>query len=169
MSPILRTALILAGCAFIIALVYTKVPLETLTGAPSSTEENATTTVVQEKQNGAGHTVLLAGQAIRVDIADTVEGRQKGLSGRPGLAEGTGMLFVFPHNGRYGIWMKDMLFSIDILWISDEGFVVDTAKNVSPATYPDSFQPDVPSRYVLELPAGWADAHDVKIGDFVEL
>ena len=104
-----------------------------------------------------------------VSVADTVQARQQGLSGRSGLALDEGMLFVFPQDGKYGFWMKDMRFSIDILWLNASGTVVYMAQNVSPDSFPKSFESDVPARYVLELPAGYAEAHSVAIGDIVRL
>lgn len=112
--------------------------------------------------------IQLKGQTVRVSVADTETERQQGLSGRTGLATDEGMLFVFPQDGEHAFWMKDMRFSIDILWISASGEVVYMAENVSPGTYPKSFRSDVPARYVLELPAGYAEAHAVEIGDRVE-
>ena len=84
-------------------------------------------------------TIQLKGQPIRISIADTETARQQGLSGRAGLAADEGMLFVFPEDGTYAFWMKDMLFSIDILWLSGDGAVVYMAENVSPDTYPKIF------------------------------
>lgn len=112
-------------------------------------------------------TVEVGGNMVRVTVADTDEARQRGLSGRRGLAADEGMLFVFPQDGAYAFWMKDMLFSIDILWISGDGKVVYMAEDVSPDTYPQSFRSDVPARYVLELPAGYAKEYTVNIGDVV--
>ena len=112
-------------------------------------------------------TILVKGQPIRISIADTEETRQQGLSGRAGLAEDEGMLFVFPEDGKYAFWMKDMVFSIDILWLSGDGAVVYMAENVSPDTYPQNFQPLVSARYVLELPAGYAKEYNVVVGDLV--
>src|SRR3989344_6184551 len=112
-------------------------------------------------------TVQLRGQSIRVLVADTGASREKGLSGRSGLAADEGMLFVFPQDGKYAFWMKDMLFSIDILWLSGDGAVVYMAENVSPDTYPQNFQPLVSARYVLELPAGYAKEYNVVVGDLV--
>src|SRR3989338_5701660 len=56
-------------------------------------------------------------QAVRVTVADTPESRERGLSGRDGLASDEGMLFVFQNDGYHTFWMKDMLFSIDIIWL----------------------------------------------------
>jgi uncharacterized membrane protein (UPF0127 family) len=113
--------------------------------------------------------VVLAGQTIHVSIADTPALQEKGLGGRTSLAPNEGMLFVFPESGEYAFWMKDMRFSIDIVWLSDDGAVVYMAQNVSPDTYPQTFIPNEPARYVLELPAGWAKAYTMKIGDSARL
>ena len=113
--------------------------------------------------------VQLAGETLHVFVADTESLREKGLGGRAGLPSDQGMLFVFTKDGTYGFWMKDMRFPIDILWLSSEGTVVHMAQGVSPDTYPQNFTSDKPARYVLELPAGWAVAHTVQIGDIVRL
>ncbi len=45
------------------------------------------------------------------------QSRSRGLSGKKSLAEDEGMLFVFELAGKYGFWMPDMRFDIDIVWI----------------------------------------------------
>jgi uncharacterized membrane protein (UPF0127 family) len=120
-------------------------------------------------QQSSLRTVILDGQTIHVSIADTDALRQLGLGGRAGLAPDEGMLFIFPRDGIYAFWMKDMRFSIDMIWLADDGSIVYMAQNVSPDTYPKDFVPSAPARYVLELPAGYAKTHDVKIGDFAQL
>lgn len=114
-------------------------------------------------------TVVVGGGLVHVSVADTETLRQQGLSGKAGLAPNEGMLFVFPSDGRYAFWMKDMLFSIDMLWLSADGRIVYLKQRVSPDTYPQTFAPDTPARYVLELPAGYAAAHQVRAGDVVQL
>ncbi|HCM43539.1 TPA: hypothetical protein DIS55_01130 [Candidatus Kaiserbacteria bacterium] len=106
-------------------------------------------------------------QTVRVTVADTPESRERGLSGRDGLASDEGMLFVFQNDGYHTFWMKDMLFSIDIIWLSHEGTVVDIAKDVSPDTFPMSFSPRAFARYVLELPARFVEEYTIQIGDEV--
>ncbi|MEK7132690.1 MAG: DUF192 domain-containing protein [Patescibacteria group bacterium] len=114
-------------------------------------------------------TVQVAGQPIKVIVADTPEARAKGLGGQTRLAPDEGMLFVFDSDAKYQFWMKDMRFPIDILWLSDKGEVVDIRENASPATYPAVFAPNSPARYVLELPAGFAKENGVSIGEIVRL
>ena len=112
-------------------------------------------------------TVHLKEQTVKVTVADTPESRERGLSGRSELASDEGMLFVFPKDGQYAFWMKDMRFAIDIVWISYSEEIVDVEEKVSPETYPAVFTPRRPARYVLELPSGFVEEHDVTIGDTV--
>jgi uncharacterized membrane protein (UPF0127 family) len=107
--------------------------------------------------------------SVVAEVADTPPKRTKGLSGRTTLPPGTGMLFVFDHEGVWSIWMKDMLISLDIIWISEDGRVVTIARNVSPQTYPNAFTSTAPARYVLEVPAGFADKYGIEEGTAVEL
>jgi uncharacterized membrane protein (UPF0127 family) len=95
---------------------------------------------------------------VQAIVADTAEKRQLGLSNRPSLRQDQAMLFVFEDNQRHGIWMKDMKFAIDIVWIDEDKIVVDIAENVQPSTYPKTFLPASPARYVLEMVANQAQA-----------
>jgi uncharacterized protein len=96
------------------------------------------------------------GACYSVEIAQTPESRQHGLMEREGLKPGTGMLFVFDEPGRYGFWMKNMKFPIDILWLDNEEKVVHIAENVPPCQSDPcpAYMPPSDARYVLEIPAG---------------
>jgi uncharacterized membrane protein (UPF0127 family) len=155
MGAHIRFVFFIAGAVLLTALIYIDIP-----ESVSSTNTEG---------GSASSTVQLKDRTIAVDVADTLATRERGLSGREGLGEDEGMLFVFPEDARYSFWMKDMRFSIDILWVSREGAIVDIREKVSPETYPTVFQPSTEARYVIELPAGWTTEHDVKIGDTVRL
>lgn len=124
---------------------------------------------VKNQQNSPLGTVHIGGRDVRVTIADTDTSRERGLGGRTGLAFNEGMLFVFQSDSKHGFWMKDMLFPIDIVWISHRSEIVDIRKSVSPATYSAVFTPQAPARYILELSAGFTETHNVKIGDEVKI
>lgn len=111
-----------------------------------------------------GTTVTIGKTTVVVDVADTPALREHGLSGREGLQEGKGMLFVFPEPGSYGFWMKDMQFPIDIIWADSSGVVNTVTPNIAPYTYPQAFYPTAPVLYVLEVPAGYAEAHKIGVG-----
>ncbi len=104
-----------------------------------------------------------------VEVVDTPASREQGLSGRTGLGENEGMLFVFENSGRYGFWMKDMIFAIDIVWINKDGIVVHVERNVAPDSYfntvpPQTFINTPEAKYVLELASGSAEKHGLYLG-----
>jgi uncharacterized membrane protein (UPF0127 family) len=89
------------------------------------------------------------------------------LSGTKALPADQAMLFVFDHAARWGIWMKDMHYNLDILWLDDNKNVVYIAENISPDTYPTVFLPDKDARYVVELPANSISHLHVHMGQTV--
>ena len=107
------------------------------------------------------------GVALNVEQADTREKQTQGLSGRKVLKEDAGMLFVYENVGNPRIWMKDMHFPIDIIWINREKEVVEIHENISPDTYPQVFYSSVPVQYVLEVNAGWSKKVNITIGDTI--
>lgn len=111
-------------------------------------------------------------QLFKAEIADTQEKRTAGLSGRTDLAEDQGMLFIFPQEGIYPFWMKDMLIPLDFVWIN-KGVVIDLSKNIPPPLNstdpPASLIPTKTIDMVFELTAGSIDLYQIKIGDRVEL
>jgi len=118
-----------------------------------------------EKASVSNQSTLTIGETeVAIERADTPQQRAQGLSGRTGLRKGEGMLFVFEKPGIYRFWMKDMLFSIDIIWIDEWLRVVDTNENVDPVSYPETFQAREPIQYALEVPAGFAKTNNIHIG-----
>lgn len=108
--------------------------------------------------------VFFGSTAVPVEVAATPEARVHGLSGRASLPTGSGMLFVFDNDGEWSFWMKDMKFSLDIIWANSAGRVVTVLPSVSPDTYPKRFSPSLPARFVLEVPAGFAREHNIYEG-----
>lgn len=114
-------------------------------------------------------TIVAPHGAIVAEVADTRASRELGLSGRNGLRSNEGMLFVFDFSGRYGFWMKDMNFPIDMLWINQNGVVVKIEPNLSPSSYPNTFINDAPAMYVLELAAGRAEEYGIFLGSKLKI
>lgn len=108
--------------------------------------------------------VYVGDAKFKVQVASTDQKRINGLSNTDSLAPNTGMLFTFDQDYSWPIWMKDMHYSLDILWLNSDKQVVTVKSNVAPSTYPDVFTPDSPARYVLEIPAGEALAGGVQVG-----
>lgn len=111
----------------------------------------------------------VAGKTVKLDIARSEEARAKGLGGRESMANNQGMLFVFDKPAVECFWMKDMRFSIDIIWLNTAKQVVHVERNLSPETYPASYCPKLPAKYVVELNAGQADKLGISTGDTLRL
>lgn len=118
--------------------------------------------------------VKIKNASLLVEVVSDHPSQIKGLSGRNNLAQGRGMLFLFDKPDYYNIWMKEMRFPIDILWLKN-GRVVDFEENVPPpkAGEPDEFLPiyhsDVPAQFVLETNAGLVKKDQISIGDDVKI
>lgn len=104
-----------------------------------------------------------------IEIADTPELRKQGLSGRDVLGDYQGMLFIFDSEGEYSFWMKDMNFSLDLIYIDYRGYIVDIKKDVPPCTESEciSFKPSKAFKYVLEVNGGFSDINRVEVGNAV--
>lgn len=96
-----------------------------------------------------------------IGIADTDTTRARGLSRRPMLDVGAGLLFVFEVPGKYPFWMKDMQFPIDIIYARD-GVVDSVARHRVPGDL-TLVMPQAPINQVLEVNAGEADG--IQSGD----
>ena len=123
-----------------------------------------------------------SGMAIFLQLAETEQERIQGLGGKASIAENSGLLFVFPERDFHGMWMKGMMFPLDLVWLNEREpqidaderqtnrdqrktlVVVDLKENVSPETYPTVFYPKERIRYVLELTAGTAKRAGMEIG-----
>lgn len=107
-----------------------------------------------------------------VEMATTMVEQSCGLSGRTGLGDNEGMLFVFGTPNTQTFWMKDMQFALDMIWISDNK-VVGMTQNIPPPA------PGTPlwrlNLYgsppfvdkVLEVNAGAAAKDNIQVGDIV--
>lgn len=112
--------------------------------------------------------VFVGGKRYTVEVVNSKWEMVQGLSGRNSLSDSEGMLFAFDKPGKYGFWMKNMQFPIDIIWISENLTIIWIEKSVSPDTYPKSFVPESPAKYVLEISAGQVESNNIKIGDFIQ-
>lgn len=119
--------------------------------------------------SGPHQRIMVGEEFVRVVVADTAEERRQGLSDTTGLSADEGMLFVFPEEGHYSFWMKDMRYAIDIIWIASDGRIVGFWPDAAPDSYPRSFSPEHPAQYVLEVAAGYVREHELKIGDVVRI
>ena len=107
-----------------------------------------------------------------VEIADSFSKQALGLMYRKSMKKDHGMLLAFNKEGRYDIWMMNMRFPIDILWLSASGKILKIAEKAVPCkslfSCPPYKSPEN-AKYVLELNAGTVHKVKMRIGDRISL
>jgi len=105
---------------------------------------------------------------INLEMADTEAERYLGLSHRTELASSSGMLFLFPYKGIYSFVMRDMNFSLDIVFI-DENEIVDIYKNLpfDSESQKIIYSPSRPVDKVLELPGNFCEENNILVFDHI--
>ena len=128
--------------------------------------------------------IQIGDKSLRVEVADTNQKIKTGLSYRSEIGS-DGMLFVMPDRGVPSFWMKGMRFGLDMVWIdcgerkdAEEGMrngcvVIDVTEDVLVEEDPDKpvnfYSPKMPVTHVLEVPEGWVEENEVKVGDVVKI
>ncbi len=89
---------------------------------------------------------------------------------RQALARDRCMIFLYDEDGQHPIWMKNCLIALDVVWIKEDGTVVEASENTPPCpplqgddcpTYGGTR----PARHFVEFPAGTLRRTGLKIGD----
>src|SRR5579872_643329 len=116
--------------------------------------------------------IKIGNVSLDVEIANTPDTQVKGLQYHTPLSYGQGMLFTFAQPQEIPIWMKDMQFPIDIIWVDGSGNVLRVEKN-APACTADPCQvygQDLTqAQYVLEVASGFADKFGIDQNSHLQL
>lgn len=113
-------------------------------------------------------TFRLENKEISFLIADTLESRAQGLSKIDSLPENSVMLFVFDKPDIYKIWMKNMKFPIDIIWLNENKKITHIEENISPETFPTTFFPPEKSLYIIEANVGFVVKNALLVGKVLD-
>jgi len=123
-----------------------------------------------KKESGQYRRLIIGNLAVNVEIADTNQKRQKGLSGRRELKKNDGMLFIFPRTGKYTFWMKGCYIDLDIAFINTDGIILEIfSMKKEPVNMPDEYlRVYAPHsdriKYALELNCGWFKENNIMPG-----
>jgi uncharacterized membrane protein (UPF0127 family) len=124
---------------------------------------------VDQQRESALELVAPRGRLL-VEVAQTPDARAKGLSNRASLTH-DGLLLLWDASGRHPIWMADMRFALDIVWLGEHGRVLAVLTGVPPCAASPCPMYEPPgtetSTSVLELPAGSAARHAIEVGSVV--
>jgi len=121
-------------------------------------------------------TVKIDGIVLEVQIADTDPRRARGLMFQEQLPLDEGMLLVFDDANKRSIWMLNMQFPLDVIWIDDNSKVVFIEKNVPPCktaletvTCPSYKGGSKDAKYVLEVTAGFVEEFKITTESTLEI
>ena len=109
--------------------------------------------------------IKVAGHALRVEVASTIEQRMQGLMFRRKLARNDGMLFVFDEPGYHAMWMKNTPLPLSVAFVDADGRILNIA-DMEPHTL-DQHAAAGPARYAIETNKGWFAERRIKPGDKV--
>jgi hypothetical protein len=105
---------------------------------------------------------------LQVQIADTKPLQTRGLMFQEKLPYDQGMLFVFEGEDARSMWMLNMQFALDLLWLDSDGNVVHIEKDAQPCksaleTMACTFTNGngKPAKYVLEVTSGFVDMFNI--------
>jgi uncharacterized protein len=98
--------------------------------------------------------------------ADTPQTRAQGLMFVPSLRNDQAMFFVYAPAQRVGMWMKNTLIPLDMLFVDDGGCIVKVHARAEPGSL-DTISVDVPVVLVVELIGGAAATLGIAAGDRV--
>lgn len=142
---LLLSLLCILICVFIVSIILNKHPMATVNG-----------------------------RTFYLDIAKTQSEQEVGLAKYSSLSTNKAMYFPFDPPSYQAFWMKDMKFSIDIIFIRDNKIITIFDNTSFPAskTKDDELQIYRPSNStdgVLEIHAGLAKKYNIHVGDTVLL
>ena len=106
--------------------------------------------------------------SVDAELARSVAEGERGLMYRKAMGEDEGMLFYIDEKRIQTFWMHNTCIPLDMLFIDDDGTIVGIVES-APVLDDGARQVDCPSRYVLEVNAGWTRRHGVKPGQRVVL
>jgi len=102
------------------------------------------------------------------EVADTLQEQRQGLMGRDNLPEDAGMLFVYSEPETLTFWMKDTLIPLDMVFIAENGSVINVEEALPEPGISDSqltrYYSDGPAKWVVELNLGTCSEHGIGPG-----
>jgi uncharacterized membrane protein (UPF0127 family) len=100
---------------------------------------------------------------VTAELARSKDELATGLMNREKLEADAGMLFVFPKSAVWPFWMKDTRIPLDMIFMDENGRVLGVVERATPMSL-EHRTVEAPSRYVLEVNGGWAQAHGIAAG-----
>lgn len=111
----------------------------------------------------AKENTLYVGKAT-LTISTAIDGRSReiGLMFREKIGANEGMLFAFPTDEKYCMWMKNTKVPLSVAFLDAAGEIINI-EHMRPETETPHCA-IAPARYALEVPKGWFQLHGIRSG-----
>ncbi len=109
-----------------------------------------------------------SGVKVDAELVRSEHDTTRGLMYRKHMDEEHGMLFDLREREDHHFWMHNTCIPLDMLFVDDDGLIVGIVEN-APTLNNESRSVGCPSRWVLEVNAGWSRRHGVRAGQHLVL
>lgn len=99
---------------------------------------------------------------IEAELAHTPEARQTGLMHRRSMADNHGMIFVFTHDARHCMWMRNTFIPLSVAFLDAQGKILNI-EDMTPQTE-ISHCAAGQARFALEMNKGWFSVRGLGAG-----
>lgn len=112
-------------------------------------------------------TIKLRDKLITVDVADSQLERQRWLTFQnEKLSLNTGLLMVYDKPDLYSIWLLNIRYPLDLIWLDEAGDIVYIKKNVPPCdnvldASKCTYKNTIPAKFVLATTAGFIQYNNI--------
>ena len=109
-----------------------------------------------------------SGATVDAELVRSSHDTERGLMYRKAMAEDHGMIFDLVTREDHQFWMHNTCIPLDLVYVDEDGLIVGIVEN-APTLDDTSRGVGCPSRYVVEVNAGWSRRHGVKAGQRVAI
>jgi uncharacterized protein len=112
-------------------------------------------------------TLRIDNNTIQVEIAESPAARQRWLTFREhSLPLDSAILLVYSKPDLYPLWLLNIQFNVDLMWVDEKGNIVYIVKDVPPCkssldAVQCTYKNTKPAKYILAATAGFIDYYNI--------
>jgi hypothetical protein len=104
---------------------------------------------------------------IVVEIPETTEEQSVGLMNRDPISYDQGMFFIFDKDRVQSMWMKNVNFSLDMIFVDNRQLILNIEENTEPRTS-NLYESNGLCKYVIEVLGGFCEKFKVEKNQKIE-
>jgi uncharacterized protein len=128
--------------------------------------------IIYKMQKYRHRQISIDGRKFDAIISDSFAKRMIGLMFRESIPKSSCMLFIFGGEGMQGIWMRNMRFAIDVIWLDGNCRIVGIEEDLQPCGSMfgcRTYYPKSDAKYIIEMPAGSVSRNRIRKGSKISL